>query len=176
MDNPFLDTDELAWVNGVPRATHMWIPIASPKPGAPLSLIILDNELHSILTHHFMGRTVPHKRDAAMCEPCKHGFPTRGKVYLPGWLPGPDRKFCIEITPNSIDEYTKLHKKDQPPFQRGWEIRLWRRGKANNSPVVFDLFPSKLREEQLPPPFDVKAALKHIWEGKSKKAPRDMAG
>lgn len=176
MDDNFQDDDGLAWVNGIPRREFMWIPIHSPKPAAPVMATLLAGDLHSILIHHYKGRTVPHLRDSSLCEPCQAHFPTRGKIYLAGWIQERDRMVLIELTPNSVDEWRAKNNKPDPPFRRGFEIRVWRRGKNNNAPVVFDLYPGKLREEQLPPPFNVKKALKHIWDGDGKKPREKEAG
>lgn len=98
------------------------------------------------------------------CPWCNERWPKREKGYLCGLNLFNGRLVLIELTTGAWESCPTLLNHSSP--LRGSVIRLTRRGKANNSPVCASLepMPSRMKEGDLPPAWDLRAALFTLWE------------
>lgn len=136
--------------------------ILSPKPGRPLTCVLLANEPYGVLCHweSLLGRTVPCER---RCPYCDEGKKPRWVGYWAAQLRGtflkhgPGTLFILET---SATLCRTIGSCDQE-FKRGLGLIL-KRGDAHNSRVSVEIHvpPPNL---VIPTPFSVAAVLDHIW-------------
>lgn len=141
-------------------------PIWTPTVAERVEAVILSSEVVVVPTHYLDGRTQPHLRDPTLCDGCVLGKPIRSKGYLAAMDPRDGRQYLLEIPSQSLSDATDL--RSRAGQLRGVSILLTRIGPRENSKVHVQLGITPLGIENLPPEFDVQAALIHIWTPKER--------
>lgn len=160
MDEP----TRVNYTNEIPPCEGVFIPILSPKPGAPIRGFLLSDELVGVNTHFYMDRTVPCKEPESKCIGCQYGLHKRWKCYLGCWSKEMTRLVLVELTRKALEESLNIPKA-RTIFRRGLEIIVQRRGTKNNAPLLFELNANRNPGCELPKQFDIRAALERIWYG-----------
>ena len=113
---------------------------------------------------HFAENTSKPCLNTPGCPWCEKRWPKREKGYLCGLNLYNGRLVLIELTTGAWESCPNLLNHSSP--LRGQVIVLTRRGKANNSPVTarLEALPTRMREADLPPAWDLRAALFVLWE------------
>lgn len=160
-------SDNVQWTSEVPRDDSLFIPIMSALTAGPQTFALLTGDLVGVWVHWLDNRTIPCVRSSVVecvCE--RRDCCRRWKGYLAGWEPRFCRKVLIEVTAEAIrlsnwGDFANIN-------LRGRVVRLSRRGKNRSAPVVFEVTSAVLDETALPPSFDVRSALNHVWRGQAR--------
>lgn len=147
----------------LPSERRKFYKIVSPKPGLEVEALITSSEVLISHTHFQEEQTFACTRCPTTCPFCKAGVRPRMKGYVCGVEPTSGKHVIIELTANTLYSVSRLC--DRTQSLRGLFIRLFRRGKAKNSPVsaVLDANSHPGVRRNLPDPFDLKKALLDMW-------------
>lgn len=154
----------------MPDPSRRYIPVVSPKPSAPLRMIVLGTSAIGCYVHWVpdlaksgKGRTVPHTTPDDTCEVCvtRDQLP-RWHAYLACWMDNPGRYVLADLTVYAIQTCPQLVPASGVVL-RGRNLLLKRIGRNNNSPVAAELSDVTHPSDSLPVEFDVAAALARLW-------------
>lgn len=147
----------------LPAQRKKFYRISSPKPGQEVEALITSSEVLISYTHFQQEQTFACTRCPSSCPFCKAGVQPRMKGYVCGVDPTSGKAIIVELTANTLYAVPRLC--DRTQSLRGLFIRLFRRGKAKNSPVtaVLDANSHPGVRRNLPEPFDLKRALLDMW-------------
>lgn len=141
-----------------PASNPTAVPVLSPKPGLPVDVLVLSNELTTVWVHWIEGRTVP-----CVEEPCPHQVeagPRRWKAYLACWEPRWRRRVVVELSATAARSL--LGKAASLPPLRGRRLQLARTGQKANSSVSASCEPWQ-GSVGIPPDFPVWPVLAMMW-------------
>lgn len=140
----------------------LWVPILAPKPGSPVSVWVVSQEIVGVVTHWLDRRTRPCTGPRDECEGCLRKAAFRWKGYLGVWCAGPGRYALAELTKHAVATCPALRKKE--PQLRGKRLILRRAGGANNAAVSAEVTEAPFGPG-LPPDFNIRRALCITWYG-----------
>lgn len=159
---PNVDPSRLARAKGGPGPGTPFIPVWWPKHLAPVRCIVLSESVWEYYTHWVDNRTEPCIEPASECPGCKYKWNRRWKGYVAALIPSNRRLCLVEISKDAARNCPMLT--SGKVNLRGGELTLKRSGEHKRSPVRAE-FKSAVAARDLPPEFDVDAALCRIWNG-----------
>lgn len=131
--------------------------------GCEVSAICRSERLLSMYTHYAQRTTIPCLRDVyGSCDWC--GLKSRRyAAFLAGWMPAHKRECILALTQHSVRKCRDL---DRRTDLFGREIKLWRSGRHERTPVFCAV--SVDRQEQLDRskvvhPDELRRVLFNIW-------------
>lgn len=154
------DIGDIRWQNEVPGHKEKWIPIVSPKPKQPITVLVTSERWVGVSTHYYDDRTRPCTGSELDCEGCYRKLAHRWKAYLAAVLQGSGRECIAEMTHGALQACPQMV--DRSTNLRGKRLVLWRGGTAKNGPLHIRL-ESSAADLFVPPPFDLMPALCRIW-------------
>src|SRR5262245_3441630 len=165
---------EVGWNPPIPEAQHrLWVPIRSPKPGEPVSGILLATPLVSANVHWSGRREWPCVGRVVDCVPCQTQRP-RWKGWFLAWDERDGRYVLLELTAYTMRHCQAL--RSAAADLAGRKLTLTRAGRKRNAPVVAALgteveprYRTGPNPVKLPRPINVEEVLKRIWFAPSKK-------
>lgn len=135
-------------------------------PGSLRPHIVLNDEIVGAELHWFQGRSTPHlKKDCPFCGPGKQ---TVWKGHICGLCEMTKKCVIVEFTAPCIDQLNEY--KLRHGTLRGARLKLHRTGGKPNGKLFAQVEPSGLGTNELPEPFDLRAALHFMWNSR-----RDLA-
>jgi hypothetical protein len=166
------DGEVLAWVEGLQRQHGRHIPLLSPKPGRPVSGIVLSELVTMVEVHHTPRGSRPCRTDRQTCPLCRAGNnELRVKGYVAAWSASAGREILLELTAESMSACSAI--KDRQPL-RGRTLTLTRLGAAPNSRVSARLSENRT-EGTLPAACNVREVLCRVWFGGKRKQQEEGA-
>lgn len=149
------------WCSTPDAHRRIMYPIYTPKVGKDVVVVILSQEMTGAHVHYFSGRTQPCIRESGKCEGCERGADRRWKGYLACLDKAKGRQVLVEVTREAFMRCQGFAA--YAGQLRGMVLRLIRSGEAKNSRVQAQLMKYTGHIAELPPEFNVKAALEVIW-------------
>lgn len=137
--------------------------IMSARAGEERRAIILSERVLRCNCHFCENQSKPCLNTPG-CPWCQDRWPKREKGYLCGINLRTGRQVIIELTTGAWEGCPQLLKGEES--LRGKVLSLTRRGSVRNSPVVarIDTNHRPILGKDLPPAFDLRAALFTLWE------------
>lgn len=152
------------------RTRSPFYEILRPRPESEVSAIITSHFVTFTYTHYYdkqsyvcLTKRIPDPPPTT-CPFCLKGWAARIKGYLCGFSLAKHRNVILEMTDNCL--FTNNEIREGLVSLRGRLLKLVRKGKHKNSPVTAQLLQCFDRGAltKLPAPFDLKEALKVLWE------------
>lgn len=165
--------DAIAWDDSEPRPQPKKIPIIRAQAKASIELVLLDCEIVGVWVHNIDRRDTPCLGSKCPHRAARHHLDARRKLYHACWDPMHCRLCLGEFTPDALATWQTEGDHGVVP-SRGVLLVLSRRGSYAQAPVVIEYRSGEIPEEELPPPFDIKAALMRQWMADSR--PSDQFG
>ena len=140
------------------------IPIDRCGAQSSMQYIVLSREVIGCMLHFFRGRSIPCLMPSeGWCDACTDpkGNEPRWRGYLCCWRVHFNTFHLLELTPpcmTTVASFIEGHE-----HLRGAIIRLERPSGKANGRIVCQLEKTNVRENTLPPAFDVRDALERIW-------------
>jgi hypothetical protein len=126
--------EALAWLDELPAVRPRNIPLWSPKPGAPVKVVVLSERVELVEVHHTPLGSCPCHSDRSKCRLCLKGnSDIRTKGYVSAWSNEKGREVIVELTDDAMQKCR--HLRENRPL-RGHTITLTRLGEAPNSRVA----------------------------------------
>jgi hypothetical protein len=131
-----------------------------PKKGVT-GVVILSPDYLGRFIHYWGGRSMPHIEPN--CPACRDGNDKRRTFWVAAWSMKTNYQAILEITDAaiaSLDEYIHRYK-----TLRGAEVTAMRKGGRENGRLIVLLKPASIIEAAIPPNFDFRKELEHMWCG-----------
>lgn len=156
--------DPTPWFSDIPPLPPSLVPILTPQGGASVIAILLKDIAVCRYVHWRHERTVPCAGFAVHCDHCLAYAPKKLKGWISAWLPDCSRHCLVEMTHAAMVAATPDTLLN-PPFKRGWRIRVSRYGEGKRARTKIDLSPTDIDPDTLPEPLDERRQLEQIWAG-----------
>lgn len=148
--------------DGPPPESKSFYPLISPKPGTETVSLIASERPVSCWKHYVEGVSYPCPRDRS-CPYCIKHLSPRWMAYLSGFDPISGRACLIELTAGAFHSCKELQ--DVNFNLRGKFIKLTRKGRAPNAPVIAKVeeAPPYAKAWKIPAAFDIVGSLLRMW-------------
>lgn len=140
-------------------ARPLGLRVARAPTSGHVDYAILSERLIGCWTHFYLGRTQPCVEGG--CHMCSPKAPRRWYGWLAGFDVARRDKVIVEVPPG-VALQLKAYREHVGNL-RGHVVRLSRRNKKENGPVVGQFTSGKFAAEFLPPAPDVIAVLMRMW-------------
>lgn len=127
---------------------------------SPITGIITTPDLIGTMTHFVNHRTIP-CQGAPHCDFCDTGHSRRWHGYVGLLIYTTQEHVIFEITAKACDplkNYALVHQ-----TLRACALRAYRPSKRTNGRVILETKPVDELRVRIPPPFNVRQVLCHIW-------------
>jgi hypothetical protein len=162
---------EIPWSSRPPAdGCVKFIPIfRAPETGTVRAVVVCPDLIGCWV--HWAPKTLPCLGDKDACPLCDARIPKRWVGYLGCWLPESDRLVLLEVTRDAALACPELDDGLLPDLI-GWRVSLSRAAPTKSGRVVIQ-FEGQVDDLcSLPPPFDVKEVLRHVWAGTMRRVGR----
>lgn len=131
-------------------------------PGSLRPHIILNDEIVGAELHWFQGRSTPHLKQG--CPFCGPGKQTVWKGHVCGLCETSRKIVIVEFTGPCLDQLNEY--KLRHGTLRAARLKLHRTGGKPNGKLFAQVEPSGIGTNELPAPFDLRAALHFMWNSR----------
>ena len=157
--------DDVCW-GGEPDQPKRYYPKLSPIAGETIQAVILHARPVELLTHFDGIRNAIHYKDRRKCALCGAGLPVYKRGYFGCFSLPLSRCVICELSPGALIDL--LDHPDSPEDYTTWTLILSRPGTKHNGRVIARVQPPTMLAQDLPPMFDLKAAILAIYLGRPK--------
>ncbi len=150
----------VVWVEEPPGKEKPYTPIWSPKPKLPVRAVVVCEAWVGCLVHWSGYRTLGHTEPSRDCVHCRRRLPTKLMYYVGCYTFQYGRRVILAVTPGGMRACKEL--RELQHHLRGQELLLTRAGDAPESRMLARL-ELPLQKRELPPPYDLRAELCHVF-------------